>query len=77
MKSVEEILAKVLGVEVGKINDQTGPDNTSNWDSFNGLILVTELEKNFNVKFTLDEVVKVKNVGDIKKFLKQHGIKIK
>ncbi len=77
MKFVEEILAKVLGIDAGKINDQTGPANTAEWDSFNGLILVTELEKNFNVKFTLDEVVAVKNVADIRIALKKHGIEIK
>lgn len=77
MKSAEEILAKVLGIEMSKINDQTGPANTAEWDSFNGLILVTELEKNFNVKFTLDEVVAVKNVADIKTALKKHGVEIK
>lgn len=77
MKTVEEILAKVLGINAASITDETGPDNTSAWDSFNGLILVTELEKNFNVKFTLDEVVAVKNVADIKTALKRHGVEIK
>lgn len=77
MKSVEEILAKVLGIDIEKINDQTGPDNATEWDSFNGLILITELEKNFNVTFVLNEVVAVKNVADIKTALKKHGVEIK
>lgn len=75
MKKVEEVIAKVLNLDEGKIDDTTGPDNTENWDSFNALILVSELEKNFNVKFTIDEVVGVKNVADIKSVLKKHGIK--
>lgn len=75
MKSVEEVLVKVLNVDASKINDETTPNDVENWDSFNALILVSELEKNFKVKFTLDEVVGVKNVGDIKKVLNKHGVK--
>lgn len=74
MKTVEQIVAKVLGLKPEQINDESGPDNLENWDSFNGLILVTELEKNFKVNFSLEEIVEVKKVRDIKKILKQHGI---
>lgn len=75
MKTVEEIIAKTLNIKIEDINDRSGPDTTESWDSFNALILVSELEKNFNVKFTIDEVVGVKNVADIKSVLKKHGIK--
>lgn len=75
MKSVEEVLGKVLNIDQSRITDETGPSNTDAWDSFSGLLLVTELEKNFNVKFTIDEVVSVKKVSDIKAILNKHGIK--
>ncbi|MEK7654154.1 MAG: acyl carrier protein [Patescibacteria group bacterium] len=76
-KSVEEVLAKVFNMEASKINDITSPSNTEAWDSFNGLLLVTELEKTFDVKFTIEEIVGVKTVADIKKVLKQHGAEVK
>ena len=37
-------------------------------------MLVSELEKTFDVKFTMGEVTAVKCVGDIKECLKRHGI---
>jgi len=74
--TVEEVIGKVLNVDSSKITDETSPENTPEWDSFNGLLLATELEKNFKVKFSIDEVVLVKNVGDIKKILQKHGIKL-
>ncbi len=77
MKTVEEVLGKVLDIDSSKITDVTSPSNTDAWDSFNGLLLVTELEKNFDVKFTIDEIVGVKNVADIKKVLKEHNVDIK
>ena len=76
MKSVKEVLANVLAIPRADITDETGPHNVESWDSFNGLVLVTELEKNFKVSFTLEEVVGVKNVGDIKRVLKNHGIHV-
>lgn len=76
MKSVENVLAFVLGIDVGAVADNTKPEDVESWDSFNGLILVTELEKNFNVQFSLEEIVEVKKVGDIKEILKRHGVNI-
>jgi len=76
MKTVEEIIAHVFQIDRSVITDASSPNDIENWDSFNGLVLVTELEKAFNVSFSLDEVVAVKNVGDIKKSLKNHGINI-
>ena len=75
MKSVEQILSKVLGIDAKKITDESGPDNLENWDSFNAFMIITELEKNFKTTFSLEEVVGVKNVMDIKKIIKKHGIK--
>ncbi|MBI3034743.1 acyl carrier protein [Candidatus Woesearchaeota archaeon] len=76
MKRLNAILSKVLGIEPDLITDKTSPDNVESWDSFNGLMLVSELEKGFNVKFTMEEVVSVKNVKDIKESLRKHGVKL-
>ncbi len=75
MGKLEEVLSKVLDIPAETINDQTSPDNTESWDSFNGLMMVSELENAFKVKFTMDEVTSVKSVADIKKVLKKHNLK--
>lgn len=75
MKRLNSILSKVLGIDESLITDKTSPQNVDSWDSFNGLLLVSELEKEFNIKFTMDEVMSVKCVKDIKERLKKHGIK--
>ncbi len=72
-KSLEEILAGVFGVKPEKITDQTSPDNLSSWDSFNGLKLWETLEREYGLKIVIEEMAKVKNVGDIKNLLKKHG----
>lgn len=74
MLKLKELIAKVLDVEKEIINDESSPENIPSWDSFNGLMIVSELENNFNVKFTIGEVLAVKNFRDIKDALKKHGI---
>jgi acyl carrier protein len=38
--------------------------------------LLSELETGFNVKFTIDEAMDVKNIADIKRHLKNHGVNL-
>ena len=73
---LKNILSTVLKVDASTITDESSPDNISTWDSFNGLMLVTELEKGYDVKFTMEEIMLVKNVKDIKESLRVHGVNI-
>ena len=68
------LLSGVLDMDISTITDETSPNNTETWDSYTGLIMVFELESTFSVKFTMEEAVSVKNVGDIKKALNKYGI---
>ena len=68
------IISSVLSTPISEINDDSSPETIDSWDSFNGLILVDELETAFNVKFTIAEITNVKTVADIKQHLKNHGV---
>jgi len=68
------IISKVFSVPISEINDESSPETIESWDSFNGLILVDELESNFNIKFSVSEIIDVENVKDIKKHLNNHGV---
>jgi acyl carrier protein len=68
-----DIVANVMEVQVSQIDDDSGPETIENWDSFRGLILFEELETKFNVKFTLNELLNVKKISDIKNILSVRG----
>ena len=68
------IISKVFSVPISEINDESSPKTIESWDSFNGLILIDELESNFNIKFSVSEIIDVKNVKDIKRHLNDHGV---
>ena len=71
---VNVVVAKVFSIPESEVNDNSSPENIESWDSFNGLILVDELETHFKVKFTISEITDVKNVADIKRHLKNHNV---
>jgi acyl carrier protein len=69
-----QLIADVFNINILDVNEQSNPESIENWDSFNGFVLLDDLETKFNVKFSLDEVTAVKNVGDIKQHLQNHGV---
>ena len=73
-KNLYGIISKVMGVSIDQINDQSSPETIERWSSFNALVLVDQLETEYQIKFTLGEITDVKNVSDIKKYLKNHGV---
>ena len=70
------LISKVLHIPINEINDETSPQTISTWTSFNGYVMLYELENTFQIKFTIDEALDVKNISDIKRHLKNHGVKI-
>jgi len=68
------IISKVFSVPISEINDESNPQTIESWDSFNGLILVNELESSFNIKFSVSEIIDVKNLKGIKRHLNNHGV---
>lgn len=74
MNRLTEVIGRVLGIPSEQITDATSPDSVESWDSYNGLMLISALEQEFKLSFTMDEVVTVKNVADIRAALRRHGV---
>ena len=70
------IISKVMDVPESEINDQTSSENIESWDSLNLYMLIDDIETEFNVKFILEEILEIKNVGHFKKLLVNHGCEL-
>ena len=68
-KTLFEIVSRVMDIPIEKISDSSGPDSIPDWDSFNMFVLLDEIEKEFDVKFSLEETLEIKTVGDFRKKL--------
>ena len=65
-----------MNIPISQINDNSGSESISEWDSFNLYVLLNEIEKEFNIKFSLEETLEIKNAGDFKKQLEKHGVNL-
>ena len=75
-KNLFEIISDVMNIPISQINDDSGVGTIEEWDSFNMYVLLNEIEKEFNIKFLLEEALEIKNVSDFKKQLEKHGVNV-
>ena len=73
-KKLYILIGRIMDVPATDINDNSSPETIPSWDSFNSYLLLDELESEFQTEFSIDEVVETKNIADIKKHLRNHGI---
>ena len=66
-KTLFQIISEIMDISIEKISDSSGPDSIHTWDSFNMFVLLSEIEKEFNVNFSLEETLQIKTVGDFRK----------
>ena len=71
-----EIISKIFMINKEKIDDNLSKDSVENWDSMNHLMVISELESNFNISIDDKEVVNIRNIKDIKNILKNHNIDV-
>ena len=67
---VKKIFSDVLEVSIEQINDETSPNNTSSWDSFNMVKLVVKLEEEFSISIGIEEVITIKSFANMLALIK-------
>ena len=73
MSKLSNIFVSVLGLSEEEIVSSLSPQTVSAWDSLNAIILLSEIEKAFDLKFDYDEAMSIKNFGDVMKLIEKHG----
>ena len=65
LKELEIIFRDIFDDEDIVLTDATNSDDIEDWDSLEQINLLVAIEKKFNLKFKLDEVSNLANVGDM------------
>jgi acyl carrier protein len=71
-----QILNRVLQIERQQFRDEIGPQDLPLWDSLRHLAMISELEDAFEIEFGMDEISRMRSIGDIKQSLNIHGIDV-
>lgn len=69
MKKIAEVFTVVFENPNLKISEETDASDIKEWDSFKHLSLLAMLEKEFHIKFEVDDIVSMENVGDIARII--------
>ena len=62
---VFRVISEQFSVLENEITDETGPGGLAKWDSIGQLRLLLELEKQFNIQLSVDDVMSINIVRDI------------
>ncbi len=74
MNTFDSTVSKVFKIKPEDISDTMTSKDIPDWDSMNYLLFIAELEKEFSISFTMDEVLGANSLGDIRKLLQSKGI---
>jgi acyl carrier protein len=73
MKTFDQLVEEIFKLRPDEIRDELSGANIPEWDSMNYLMFVSKLEEEFNISFTMDEVLSAQTLGDIRKIIVERG----
>lgn len=62
---IRQIAASVLRVSPARLDPAASPDTIGTWDSLQHLNLVLALEETFDLRFTVEDVGRMRNLGEV------------
>lgn len=66
--------ADALQIDLAIVNEDLKYQSISEWDSIAHMVLINELETNFNIIIDTDDVIEMSSVAKAKTILKKHNI---
>ena len=71
LNKLNPIFARVFEDETLQITEESSARDIDKWDSLRHVLLISEIEKAFNIHFELEEMIGFQNVGDIARALEK------
>lgn len=71
-EKLNRIVAEVLDLEDSEIIDDLSPETAELWDSLNHLRMMTAIEQEFGIKFSMEEIESVKNIARLREIVNNH-----
>lgn len=72
--TLTRLFAEGLGVDETNLDDDTSPDNTTEWDSLAAITLVSLIEDEFDVRLGAREIMKMQTIGLARQVLRGKGV---
>lgn len=73
MRTFNQIVSSIFSIDEALITDELSSKDIPDWDSMNYLLFIAELEKEFSMSFSMDQVMNAKTLGDIRNMVEKKG----
>jgi alcohol dehydrogenase len=64
-QKIYKLLSEIFNEPLTEIKEDIGPGDLARWDSLGHIQLISTLEKEFETKFSIDQIMSINNVEDI------------
>jgi acyl carrier protein len=75
-KSLAEIFAHALAIELSEVNDDLAYNVNPAWDSVSHMILVAALEDAYGIMLDTDDVIDLSSMSKCRDILSKYGVSI-
>lgn len=65
LEKVNAAFVTILEHDNFKLTDETTANDVDGWESITHMMIISEIEKAFNIKFKLMDLMNMNNVGDL------------
>ncbi len=65
LDKAKESFIKILEHSNFELNPETTANDVDGWESVTHMMIITDIENNFNIKFKLMDLMNMNNVGDL------------
>lgn len=76
MKSLEQIFADSLAINLSDISDELTYQSISQWDSVAHMTLIAAVEDEYGIMLDTDDIIDMSSVGKAKAILQKYGVEI-
>lgn len=71
LEKVKESFIKILEHSNFELNDNTTANDVDGWESVTHMMIITNIEQVFKIKFKLMDLMSMDNVGDLVKIIQK------
>ncbi|SHI48730.1 acyl carrier protein [Algibacter luteus] len=65
LSKIKKSFVRVLEHNNFELNNTTTAEDVDGWESITHMLIMTDIEKSFNIKFKLMDLMSMENVGDL------------
>jgi len=73
-EQVKQIIISVLNIAEDQFSDELAIGDIPEWDSINHILLIQQIEEDFNISIDITDAIDIEDVFDILNILKKYNI---